>query len=234
MNVSAVKKRHYKSQYSIDEEMQKQIRSFLIYSMRRREASTRGHSSWTPHPKYDGGVVNGRKYQSLWKKAATLFRKHQLPIAEYIDYVVFAMWKTLPHANMILSSKAVTAFNNWRAENSHLLLEQIRVSHAQDQAAVQTHIDWFEVSNSIEEVEEKFTREEMFKDAVLDELNELSALYRFCLAAEHDFRDLRVAYFPRAVIQYMPMANYYDIVYGKMLPDSFKSRAPQVFLEELR
>lgn len=211
-----------RSMHSLVTELSLIVRDLYIASYRKRLLSktTANAMNWNPGPYWDGGTTSlGAERPNVWPGAASFVIKRQLPVGEFVRFVVFD-WTMRPQPNHLKSPAAATAFFDQddlrrRTARQDMLLA---FQHQQDAAAHATDFYYSMAKRGFGSTEGAVIRKMVLRDEEYD----LTSLFRYCSAMESGLTEIAEEYYSAALVQYLVACRSYDTLWGDWIPDRLK------------
>lgn len=213
------KKTQTRSKYSALEEFSWAVREAYINQMHHRETILKGTHQWRPGAWWDGGVVKGQRRCNIWIKAAEFIFRHQLPLIEYVNFVVM-YWTDRPAPNHLCSPKAAKAFHSSEVGRDQLAQQQIALALDHQEYMLHEALDRYEEYSEFGWVPKD--PKKILWMILADEKIELTALFRYCSAATEGFDDLVKKFNFPALAQYLTDCDEYDEIWGDWIPEKFR------------
>lgn len=180
---------------------------------RQIEAQTGVKSDYLPGPKWDGGERNGVRHKSVWPVVARFFLEHEL---DPVRCIVSRFQKSLLQAHALLpNSLASSKFLPFYKEIQQAELEAIKHSLATQRAVFMQQLVGCR----------PLVGEEgpvLWRHVLSDTSNELSPLFRFCIASSEEtdpqLQKIASRFEPQARTQYARSPAAYNKFWSDILP----------------
>ncbi len=177
-------------------------------------------------PRWDGGIVKGKHYESIWPQIAQFIRDNELPMFGFIDAKCRLFNRNPPEPDVLLSSVGT--------ENLDRLFEQHAIGVALELQRgfrrLQSHQYTTERNGG--------TTETLARYVIGD--RDISDLYGHSFAVHHGFEDLAKRskwaairnYFARnRFAERTSMPEAYDLIWERFLPRGFSYNALDAFCQ---
>ena len=217
-----------RSLYAISEELSESVKAIFVECYRQRESALRGQCSWEPGIWWNGGRTRrGVVRPNIWRLGAKFIIKHELPVFQFIYYVVFDYnTRALPKPTLLIS-KTVAARYRHISHDGEQVLVQVQAEFGMQQEALEFAVSWYDDAEECG-LEIGIDAAEIKRRVLMDTSTSLSALFRYCLAVNEEFGDIAKQYYDAALIQYVPLSRVYDCVWKDWIPDVFRMDADKL------
>lgn len=165
-------------------------------------------------------VVLPRDENADWLGAAAFVDRNQLPMAQWVHYVV--QGQRVPRPQNLQSSRLLQRFQASALERRQEASLRARVEFDGDRERVADELDCLRAA--VESGELRMTRRELLLNVVGNNGIELSPLFRYCWCVEQKL-ELAKDFFMPAMRQYTLCPEEYDEVMGGWIPEDFREKA---------
>jgi hypothetical protein len=201
------------------------VRAFLL-----RTRGVRSRYGDRPLPVWDGGeTADGRRHTAVWPKVAGFVRRHGLDLGRLVRCVFAARAVGTaggaalgppPPPTMLYSAEALRLYRADADRRHDADRESARAELCSQAEAFRAALVLRSALRAA-----GWSAEEVARSVVGDEALPLSALFRFCVAAQEGYQDLADRYFRPALRQYTAGRALCDDVWGERLPAALVAAA---------
>lgn len=208
-----------RSAFSLREAQGEKIRALYVTYYQRWAASRVGVPPvWPTTPRWDGGSYKGRRYDSVWQKAAMFLQTQPVNIAGFIEYCVYYFSpRSRPYPTYLCSTRAVSAFNVRRQRLADYVESDARRElQAANQALGMRLGEFRDMAAEGHPVPDLSSQ---YRIVLEDVSTQLCPLFRYCMANSLGLHDLADRCLSSALLQYLPSSRVYDKVWQAVIPE---------------
>jgi len=203
-------------------ELARNVREIWIAEKRQYQQSQSGQpSTWVPGPQLDGGCsASGRVTTPVWPKLAKFIFENGLHPVFFIR-AQFHQCGGRPPLNplMLTNDKAVQRYKHFVASKADI--KDLVVARDTQMRAARDAV----------ELNKRFygpTNIDIYRDVILDNNVDITALFRYVLALQCKQQDLANLWHDAALKQYLYEQDAYDLAWGQMVPAQLKQEAMEI------
>jgi len=195
------------------------IRDIYIAEVDRWNSRQGRRSRYRPGPKWDGGRDSGgRHHKAVWPKIAEFVLNRELDEARFIR-AQFEKAAYQPQPNQLTNERAVGQYLD---SVRQLPGELERALLIQGRSAVVA----FETLRATSQWHDNL----VWAYVLSDLRNELTALFRFCVAASVGLPHVQLLFHDAALAEYLRHRVVYDRIWGEHIPESLRVEAAAILV----